>query len=106
MPTFKTIFLAVPPLYVPEKVRLESPAVKLAKFEPKEIPEIVELVSPVLSSVPVIVGLNINAPAVGIIVCPKVSPLNAVVDVENAMVFWVVVAYPEPKDINFASSVD
>lgn len=38
----RTIFLATPPLYEPENVSEELPAVKSARFEPREIPEIVE----------------------------------------------------------------
>ena len=42
MAVLRTIFLAVPPLYEPENVRLVSPAVRSAKLEPSAIPEIVE----------------------------------------------------------------
>ena len=36
--------LAVPPLYAPENVRVESPAVREARFCPREMPEMVEFV--------------------------------------------------------------
>ncbi len=38
----RVMFLAVPPLYVPEKVRLEFPAVRSPRLEPRAIPEMVE----------------------------------------------------------------
>ena len=51
-------------------------AVRSARLEPRAIPEMVEFVSPVLSSVPVILGVKVKAPAVGTIFCPTVRPLN------------------------------
>jgi len=42
LPRLSPMVLAVPPLYVPEKVRVLSVAERLAKFEPREIPEMVE----------------------------------------------------------------
>lgn len=42
MPKFSPMFLAVEPLYVPEKVRVESVAVRSPRFCPREIPLIVE----------------------------------------------------------------
>ena len=45
LPTLSPIVLAVPPLYVPEKVKEESVAERLAKLEPSEIPEMVEFCS-------------------------------------------------------------
>ena len=43
--------LAVPPLYVPENVSVESVAVRSAKLDPKAIPEMVELAKSVLATV-------------------------------------------------------
>ncbi len=54
---------------------------------------------PATKSVPEIVGANVRAPDVGIIVCPKVKPLNAVDVVENVIDVAVVVANPEPRDV-------
>ena len=79
------IVLAVAPVYVPEKVKVESVAERFARFPPSDIPEIVELVNPALLSVPVIVGVKVKAPADGTIVCPTVRPLNERVEVESAI---------------------
>ena len=51
LPRFRPIVLAVPPLYVPEKVRVVSVAVRSARFPPKAIPEMVELARSVLATV-------------------------------------------------------
>lgn len=72
-------------MYVPENVSVESVADKLARLEPREIPEIVELVNPALLSVPEIVGVKVRAPFDGTIVCPTVRPLNERVEVESAI---------------------
>ena len=71
-PRLRPIVLAVPPLYVPENVRVESVAERLARLDPRDTPEIVELVRPVLSRVPVIVGVNVRAPAEGTTFTPRV----------------------------------
>jgi hypothetical protein len=72
LPRFSPIVLAVPPLYVPENVSVLSVAERLARFEPRDIPEIVEFVRPALSRVPVRVGVSVSAPAVGTTVRPSV----------------------------------
>ena len=94
---FNPTVLAVPPLYEPENVRVESVAVKSARLFPRATPEIVELVRPALFSVPDIVGVSVNAPLDGIIVIPAVSPLNEDVVVENVTAVCVVEAYPDPS---------
>jgi hypothetical protein len=71
-PRLRPTVLAVPPLYVPEKVRVESVAEKFARLEPRATPLIVELVSPALSRVPLIVGVNVSAPFVGTTFTPRV----------------------------------
>ena len=94
---FKPIVLAVLPLYVPEKVRVPLVAVRSPRFEPREIPEILELVRPVLLRVPETVGVNVRAPADGTIVCPRVRPLKERVEVEKVIAVAVVDAKPEPR---------
>ena len=59
---------AVEPLYEPEKVSVELRAERFARLEPREMPEMVELVSPVLFRVPVMVGAKVRAPPVGVMV--------------------------------------
>lgn len=51
LPRFSPMVLAVPPLYAPEKVRVESVAVRSARFEPRAIPLMVELARSVLATV-------------------------------------------------------
>ena len=87
---FRPIVLAVPPLYVPENVRVEFVAVRSARFDPREIPEMVEFARPALLRVPVIVGVRVRAPAVGTMFCPTVNPLNESVDVEKVTAVCVV----------------
>ncbi len=48
LPKLRPIVLAVPPLYVPENVRVESVAVRSARLLPRAIPEIVEFWSEAL----------------------------------------------------------
>lgn len=64
-----------------------------------------ELVSPVLSRVPEIVGVRVRAPAVGTTRIPRVCPLVVWVVVEKVTADWVVVEYPEPKAVSLASRV-
>ena len=71
------------------------------RFEPRAIPEIVELVSPELDIVPVSVGVKVRAPAEDVTVCPSVKPFQERVDVEKATVVLEVVAYPEPKLVRY-----
>ncbi len=97
LPRFRPTVLATAPLYEPEKVSVPLVAVKSAKFPPSEIPEIVELVSPELFSVPDIVGVTVSAPADGTIIIPVVRPLNDPVVVEKVTAVAVVDAYPEPS---------
>ena len=78
---------------------VESVAVSAPSVPPREIPEIVELVSPVLFSVPVTVGVSVSAPAVGTTVRPKVCPLYERVEVERVTEVAVVEAYPEPRAV-------
>ena len=65
---FNPTVRAVPPLYAPENVSVESVAVRFARFDPSEIPLIVELVNPALLRVPVTVGVTVIAPPVTVIV--------------------------------------
>ena len=58
-------------MYVPADVS-PDPAVRALSVPPSDIPLMVELDSPALSSVPDSVGVNVNAPAVGTIVRPSV----------------------------------
>ena len=44
--------------------------------------------------------MNVNAPAVGTIVCPYVRPFSVCVVVENAIEVAVVEAYPEPSAVS------
>ena len=57
---------AVDPLYVPEKVRVESVAERSARLEPRAIPETVELASIALEIAPLstvqLVPLQVNEP--------------------------------------------
>jgi hypothetical protein len=71
-PRLRPTVLAVPPLYVPENVRVPSVAEKFARLEPRAIPLIVEFVRPALSRVPDIVGVKVRAPFVGTIRIPRV----------------------------------
>jgi hypothetical protein len=71
-PRLRPIVLAVAPVYVPEKVRVESVAERLARVPPRAIPDIVELERPALSKVPDMVGVNVSAPFVGTTLMPKV----------------------------------
>jgi hypothetical protein len=87
---FSPTVLAVPPLYEPENVSVPSVAERLARLEPSDIPEMVELVRPVLFRVPVTVGAKVSAPVVGLMVIPRVRPLKARVDVENVIAVAVV----------------
>lgn len=88
---FNPTVLAADPLYADENVRVESVAVKSARFPPRATPEIVELVRPAFPSVPETVGVRVNAPAVGTTVVPRVRPLNDAVVVENVIAVAVVV---------------
>ena len=90
---------AVPPLYEPEKVRLPSVAVRVFKFEPRAMPEMVELVRPALFKVPERVGVTVRAPDDGTIFWPTVKPLKERVEVEKATAVAVVEAYPEPRAV-------
>ncbi len=56
---FNPTVCAVPPLYEPENVSVPFVAVRLARFAPRAIPEMVELVNPALSNVPEIVGVKV-----------------------------------------------
>ena len=67
-------FAPVPPYCEPIVVPFQTPV----PIVPREVIE------------PVIVGVYVSAPALGTIVIPKVRPLEAAVDVENAMAVWVV----------------
>ncbi len=77
----RPIVLAVPPLYVPEKVRVESVAVRLAKFEPREIPEMVELARPALLKVPLRDGVKVWVSPAEVMVIAAVRPLKEEVEV-------------------------
>ena len=60
--------IAEEPLYeLPLRV---ASLVRVSKLVPSALPEIVELERPALSRVPVRVGVNVSAPAVGTIVIP------------------------------------
>jgi len=98
---FNPMVLAVPPLYEPENVSEELVAVRSARFPPRAIPEMVELVNPALFRVPDTVGVSVRAPADGTTVVPRVRPLNDAVEVENAIAVLVVVAYPEPRFVRY-----
>ena len=100
-PRFNPIDCAAAPVYVPENVSVPSVAVRFASVPPREIPEIVELVSPALSRVPEIVGVRVNAPAVGTTLTPRVCPLVVCVVVENVIAVAVVVPYPEPSAVRY-----
>lgn len=103
-PIFKAQSLtAALPLY---EVPLSDPLTVCAfRLLPRDMPEMVEFVSPVLSSVPVTVGVNIRAEALGTIVCPKVSPLKLFVVLEKVMVAPVVVAKPDPREVSLLLNV-
>ena len=52
LPKLSPIVLAVAPVYVPEKVKVPSVAVKFASVPPKEIPEIVEAAKSAIATEP------------------------------------------------------
>ncbi len=96
---FSATVCAAVPVYEPEKVSDPLVAERAASVPPNATPEIVECDSPVLSNVPVTVGVIVSAPAVGTMFCPIVSPLNVRVEVEKATAVCVVLAYPEPRAV-------
>lgn len=96
---FSPTVLDALPSYALEKVSVPSVAVSAPSVPPSEIPLIVELVSPVLSRVPEIVGVNVNELVVGTIFNPSVCPLVVCVVVANVIVEAVVVEYPEPSAV-------
>jgi len=78
MPTVR----AVEPLYEPEKVRVESVAVRSARFWPSAMPEMVECVRPALSKVPVMEsGAKLKVPLELVMLFWSVRPLKVVAEV-------------------------
>jgi hypothetical protein len=80
-PRLRPMVRAVPPLYVPLNVRVPSVAERLARLEPRAMPEMVELVRPALLRVPVMAGVpSVNVPPEFVTVCEMVRPLKDVAE--------------------------
>lgn len=93
-PVLRVTVRAVEPSYEPENVRDEFPAVSAPRVPPRLTPEIVELVSPALFKVPVMVfGATVKVPPELVTLLESVRPLKVVAD-EVARVIAPVCADP------------
>lgn len=93
-PVLRETVRAVEPLYEPENVSEEFPAVRSARVPPSAMPEMVELVRPALFKVPVTeFGANVKVPPELVIAFENERPLKVVAEDVASVIAPV---WPEP----------